>query len=385
AMADMFGHPDNAEGFVLKPHVDIEPATRKRHYSTPESGTWWHEAQDFVGEDGVVAAIILYSDVTHLSENGHKLAWPVMMTLGNIKQGKHWASAGHCLLRTLPIPPSNMTSEQKTQLFQRAALTMLQGLLDGRERYRGFFLTDPNDVKHVVKPLLYAWVLDYPESGKVTCTLSGSTSRPCSICYAQKVSVTIVFIPPPVTICFLSRVLQNLHVTLKPVVMHVTSLLTYFTMRCISPLPSTPHTECSSCILGTSRLCLCSEHAEDTRPAALDCRTCRGQVGHKERCCSSVLDVCIRLCSVAVGSPWCSMGEPVSGHHAIHYAPVRPRDSPPHRGRYSSFTQWKSRNVRWAAGADSRGDPDDQHPVPSTRVLLIRGSSGSTRAPSKAN
>ncbi|CAI7880769.1 unnamed protein product [Closterium sp. NIES-53] len=134
ALADMFGHPDNVEGFVLKPQVDIDPATRKRRYSTPDSGTWWHEAQDFVGEDGVVAAIILYSDVTHLSENGHKLAWPVMMTLGNIKQGKRWASAGHCLLGTLPIPPSNMTSEQKTQLFQRAALTMLQGLLDGRER-----------------------------------------------------------------------------------------------------------------------------------------------------------------------------------------------------------------------------------------------------------
>ncbi|CAI7880514.1 unnamed protein product, partial [Closterium sp. NIES-54] len=340
----MFGHPDNVEGFVLKPQVDIDPATRKRRYSTPDSGTWWHEAQDFVGEDGVVAAIILYSDVTHLSENGHKLAWPVMMTLGNIKQGKRWASAGHCLLGTLPIPPSNMTSEQKTQLFQRAALTMLQGLLDGRES--GFLLRDPTGVEHVVKPLLYAWVLDYPESGKVTCTLSGTTSRPCSICYAQKVSVTAVFTPPPVIICFISRVLQNFHFLLKPVVLHVTSLLTYFTIRCISPLPSNPHTECFLCILGTSRLCLRGEHAEDTRPAALDCEACRGQAGHKEGCCVSVLDVCVRVCSVAVGSAWCPMGESLSGHHARHHAPVRPRDSPPHRGRYSSFTQRKSRNVR---------------------------------------
>ncbi|GJP59465.1 hypothetical protein CLOP_g12258 [Closterium sp. NIES-67] len=141
-------------------------------------------AQAHVGDGAVVAAIILYSDVTHLSENGRKKAWPVMMTIANIRQGGRWATSGHCLLGNLPIPPKGMPSAQKTQLFQQGALTMLHTILEGREC--GFLLKDPNGVEHLVKPMLYAWVCDYPESGKVTCTLSGGTSRPCSICYAEK-------------------------------------------------------------------------------------------------------------------------------------------------------------------------------------------------------
>ncbi|CAI5503845.1 unnamed protein product, partial [Closterium sp. Naga37s-1] len=184
ALADMFGDPANAPGFVLKPRMDTDPETGQRRYSTPETGTWWHNAQDHVGEGEVVAAIMLYSDVTHLSENGRKLAWPVMMTLGNIRQGKCWASSGHCLLGTLPIPPTTMSPGQKTALFQQAALTMLEKLLAGRES--GFLLKDPNGVEHVVRPMLYTWVCDYPESGKVTCTLSGGTARPCSNSYAEK-------------------------------------------------------------------------------------------------------------------------------------------------------------------------------------------------------
>ncbi|GJP77525.1 hypothetical protein CLOP_g7903 [Closterium sp. NIES-67] len=132
ALADLFGHPNNAPGFVLKPRIDTDPATGQRCYTTPETGTWWHSAQAHVGDGAVVAAIILYSDVTHLSENGRKKAWPVMMTIANIRQGGRWATSGHCLLGNLPIPPKGMPSAQKTQLFQQGALTMLHTILEGR-------------------------------------------------------------------------------------------------------------------------------------------------------------------------------------------------------------------------------------------------------------
>ncbi|GJP55640.1 hypothetical protein CLOM_g14585 [Closterium sp. NIES-68] len=114
AFADIYGNPNNAEGFMLRPRIDSDPATGQRH------------------------------DVTHLSENGRKKAHPLMMTLANVSQTKRWATSGHCLLGTFPIPPRSMPSA------------------------------------------LYAWACDYPESGKISGTLSGGTERPCSICYAQK-------------------------------------------------------------------------------------------------------------------------------------------------------------------------------------------------------
>ncbi|CAI7852820.1 unnamed protein product, partial [Closterium sp. NIES-53] len=50
----------------------------------------------------------------------------------------------------------------------------------------GFKMKDPNGVEHLVIPMLYAWVCDFPESCKITCTLSGTTNRPCSICFAHR-------------------------------------------------------------------------------------------------------------------------------------------------------------------------------------------------------
>ncbi|CAI7751367.1 unnamed protein product, partial [Closterium sp. NIES-54] len=184
ALANLFGDPRNAPGFVLKPRVDTDPKTHQRHYTTPETATWWHEAQAHVGPDVVIAGIILYSDVTHLSNNGRKKAHPVMMSLINISQGKHWASSGHMLLGNLLIPPAGMSSAQSTELLHKAVELMLQPILEGLKS--GFKMKDPNGVEHLVIPMLYAWVCDFPESCKITCTLSGTTNRPCSICYAHR-------------------------------------------------------------------------------------------------------------------------------------------------------------------------------------------------------
>ncbi|GJP86782.1 hypothetical protein CLOP_g16763 [Closterium sp. NIES-67] len=184
AFADIYGNPNNAEGFMLRPRIDSDPATGQRQFSTPDTGTWWHDAQAEIGEDAFVGAVNLYSDVTHLSENGRKKAHPLMMTLANVSQTKRWATSGHCLLGTFPIPPRSMPSAQKTELWDRFAVTALEPLFAGMER--GFLLKDPNGVERVVKPRLYAWACDYPESGKISGTLSGGTERPCSICYAQK-------------------------------------------------------------------------------------------------------------------------------------------------------------------------------------------------------
>ncbi|CAI5459336.1 unnamed protein product [Closterium sp. Yama58-4] len=199
AFAELFGHTNNAPGFKLKARVDEDPDRGERRYTTPETGTWWNDAQEHFGWSEVVGGIILYSDVTHMSNNGRKKAWPLMMTLANISQAKRWGKAGHTLLALLPIPPSAMTAVEKVILFQRCVITVLQPLLDGMDRVvlavavptlpvprSGLRLKDPFDDWQTVRPLLYAWVCDYPESGKISCTLSHGSRMPCSICYAAK-------------------------------------------------------------------------------------------------------------------------------------------------------------------------------------------------------
>ncbi|CAI7854139.1 unnamed protein product, partial [Closterium sp. NIES-53] len=131
AFAEMFGHPNNAPGFKLKARVDEDPDAGSRRYTTPETGTWWNDAQEHFGWSEVVGGIILYSDVTHMSINGRKKAWPLMMTLANISQAKRWGKAGHTLLALLPISPSAMSAVEKVMLFQRCVITVLQPLLDG--------------------------------------------------------------------------------------------------------------------------------------------------------------------------------------------------------------------------------------------------------------
>ncbi|CAI7924247.1 unnamed protein product [Closterium sp. NIES-53] len=91
-------------------------------------------AQEHFGWTQVVGGTILYLDVTHMSNNGRKKAWLLMMTLANISQAKRWGKAGHTLLALLPIPPSAMSAVEKVMLFQRCVTIVLQPLLDGMER-----------------------------------------------------------------------------------------------------------------------------------------------------------------------------------------------------------------------------------------------------------
>ncbi|CAI5458783.1 unnamed protein product [Closterium sp. Yama58-4] len=205
AFAELFGHTNNAPGFKLKARVDEDPDTGERRYTTPETGTWWNDAQvcnypaATQNHTRAHASVDALMYMTHMSNNGRKKAWPLMMTLANISQAKRWGKAGHTLLALLPIPPSAMTAVEKVMLFQRCVITVLQPLLDGMDRVvlavavptlpfprSGLRLKDPFGDWQTVRPLLYAWVCDYPESGKISCTLSHRSWMPCSICYAAK-------------------------------------------------------------------------------------------------------------------------------------------------------------------------------------------------------
>ncbi|CAI7920446.1 unnamed protein product, partial [Closterium sp. NIES-53] len=182
---------ENAEGFRLRPKQEVDPNTRQRAYTTAETGTWWHDAQAMVGLDAVIAALIFYSDVTHLSSNGRKKAHPVVMTLGNIPLLKRWGPMGHALLAVLPIPPKGMPPELKAEIFNVCVAKLMEPLLQVKES--GVLLKDPHGVERKVVPMLLGWAADYPESGKLSGTLSGQgCSKPCSICYVDRDNLSSV-------------------------------------------------------------------------------------------------------------------------------------------------------------------------------------------------
>ena len=82
------------------------------------------------GVDDVVAPIILFSDQTHLSQNGKEVAWPLVLTTANVSLDNRWEPHGHVLLATLPdikkVP--YLSSEQKTAVLHAALQAVLAPL-----------------------------------------------------------------------------------------------------------------------------------------------------------------------------------------------------------------------------------------------------------------
>ncbi|GJP54606.1 hypothetical protein CLOM_g13678 [Closterium sp. NIES-68] len=185
ALAELWRHPANAPGFALQPDDDGEDGGSSTHkYSGPKSGSLWRLAQKLLKNGEIVCPIILASDVTTLSGHQRTRVWPVYLTCANIQYSLRWRETGRVLLGLLPMPHEKMTPVQKVILFQKAMHVLLHDLFPASQW--GTPLTDPQGVVHTVYPILYAYVGDYPEICKVSCTLQLGSDMPCSVCYVGK-------------------------------------------------------------------------------------------------------------------------------------------------------------------------------------------------------
>ncbi|CAI5513841.1 unnamed protein product, partial [Closterium sp. Naga37s-1] len=182
----MFKKMSAVRGFIIEPKEwKVEG---ERRYSTPGNTDWMLKAWDRVRNVGaIVLAIILYSDQTNLSNNGRQSAHPFVLSFGNTPEWARWLDGGTELVGLFPNIPSDLKPEEKIRVFQLAAEYMLQPLKRLSKLHGGGLkVEDSNGVEYVAIPLLYSVVNDHPESNKVSCTMSCSSYRPCSICMVTR-------------------------------------------------------------------------------------------------------------------------------------------------------------------------------------------------------
>ncbi|CAI5486393.1 unnamed protein product, partial [Closterium sp. Naga37s-1] len=191
ALQDLLKNPKLAAKMVF--HADPQYVGNVRVYSTPETGLWWERLQTLVREedpDGVVAALILASDETHMDHRGKAKGHPVYLTLGNIDKDDRWQPFGHVLLALLPEFPAEYNVVDKMQVHNYIMRDVLQSLKTAS--YTGIAMKNAAGESINVWPYLYAYVSDYPESCKITCMKSLGTLFPCSICKVDKKHLAVL-------------------------------------------------------------------------------------------------------------------------------------------------------------------------------------------------
>lgn len=128
-----------------------------------------------VGEDVVVAPVILASDKTQLTKFcGDKNAWPVYLSIGNISKNIRRSPSSHAtvLLGYLPVSKFECFSKAKRamagyQLFHDAMRALLLPLVDAG--LKGVDMVCADGFIRTVHPILAAYIADHPEQCLVTC------------------------------------------------------------------------------------------------------------------------------------------------------------------------------------------------------------------------
>ncbi|CAI5463221.1 unnamed protein product [Closterium sp. Yama58-4] len=115
---------------------------------------------------------------------------PVYLTLGNIDKDDRWQLYGHVLLALLPEFPAEYNVQDKMQVHNYIMRLVLQSLKTAS--YTGIAMKNAAGESINVWPYLYAYVSDYPESCKITCTKSLGTMFPCSICKVDKTHLAVL-------------------------------------------------------------------------------------------------------------------------------------------------------------------------------------------------
>jgi len=180
----LLGHLPFREDMVYGP-IRIFDSGGRRIYNEIYTADWWWETQNAVPEGGTVIPLLFGSDKTHLTNfSGDKAAWPLYMTLGNIKKEVRRQSSKRAwvLVALLPIPPKHPESGEIQMTWHTAINKVLEPIKDVNLNGSGYSLDCPDGKVRQCYPIVAAWIADYMEYVVVARLISGF----CPVCEIPK-------------------------------------------------------------------------------------------------------------------------------------------------------------------------------------------------------
>ncbi|KIY52526.1 hypothetical protein FISHEDRAFT_10660, partial [Fistulina hepatica ATCC 64428] len=195
AVRSLWQDPTFAEHIVYLPeHVFTDETKQTRRFNEMWTGRWWGDLQDDLPDGATIAAVILASDKTLLTQfTGGKSAYPLYLTLGNIpKWIRHCPSMQPCILiGYLPVEKVSrrVLTEQvwraRTQrVFHEAMRHILKPLTEAGKK--GIPMAGADGMVRHVYPIVAAHASDYQERCLVSCTKN--TTCPNCQCPTHKLS-----------------------------------------------------------------------------------------------------------------------------------------------------------------------------------------------------
>ncbi|KAG2336125.1 hypothetical protein BDR05DRAFT_978853 [Suillus weaverae] len=140
----------------------------------------------------VIAAIMLWSDSTHLASFGNASLWPIYLFIGNQSKyicGKPTSFAAHHLAY---IPKDTFGRSATAAVLTHCKRELMQAiwrfLLDAEfiDAYRhGFIVKFPDGVSRRVFPCIFTYAADYPEKIRLAC-MKFLGRCPCPRCLVKK-------------------------------------------------------------------------------------------------------------------------------------------------------------------------------------------------------
>ncbi|QRV97139.1 DNA-dependent ATPase [Ceratobasidium sp. AG-Ba] len=185
AIAEIISKAEFADDLVWAPEdAFLDEARSCQIWDEMWTGREWARVQRELPEGATVVPVILASDKTHLTQHqGGKEAWPVYLSVGNLKKDTRKCIGSHAmvLIGMLPVTELKIFDEdtrgvEKKRLFHECMRELLQPLVEAGKN--GIFLPCADGYTRRCFPILMAYIADNPEQCMIACCKQNR----CHIC-----------------------------------------------------------------------------------------------------------------------------------------------------------------------------------------------------------
>jgi hypothetical protein len=147
------------------------------------TGDWWWDTQDQLPARATIVPVICASDKTHLINFlGDQHAWPLYLTIGNIRNVIRRTVTKHAWILVVLIPCPPKGAKNIDEAWHSAVGTVLSQLRHLDITGPGLKWECADGFQRQCYPLLAAWVGDYPEQVMIAQVPYGS----CPMCEIPK-------------------------------------------------------------------------------------------------------------------------------------------------------------------------------------------------------